>query len=180
MAAEKAFGAGQFGRLDARTVAMSHPDATVQMLSGGGEITAHFTWVPFSAKQLARPGFHVVLSTNEVFGGPISTIEAIATKKFITENPKTYTAFVAAQEEANELINRDPRAAAEIYAKLAKDSTPVEELEKMITDPLGRFTMTPLNTMKLIEFMYRTGTIKMKPASWKDLFFPAIHGLPGN
>ena len=50
----------------------------------------------------------------------------------------------------------------------------------MITDPLGRFTMTPLNTMKLIEFMYRTGTIKIKPDSWKDLFFPAIHGLHGN
>jgi len=180
MAAEKAFGAGQFARLDARTVAMSHPDATVQMLSGSGEITAHFTWVPYSAKELARPGFSVVLSTNDVLGGPISSIAVTTTRRFVTGNPTVYAAFVAAQEEATEFINRDRRAAAQIYAELAKDPTPVEELEKMIVDPLGRFTTTPVNTMKLVDFMHRTGSIKVKPASWKDLFFPNVHGLPGS
>ena len=180
MAAEKAFGFKNYDRLDARTVAMAHPDATAQMLSNSGEITAHFTWAPFSAKELARPGLRVVLSSNDIFGGPITAIAVTATKKFMTENPKTYAAFVAAQEEATAFINRNPRAAAEIYAKLAKDTTPVEELEKMITDPLGRYTMTPINTMKLVDFMYRTGAIKVKPASWKDLFFPNVHGLPGS
>lgn len=180
MAAEKAFGFKNFDRFDARTVAMSHPDATAQMLSSSGEITAHFTWAPFSTKEMARPGLRVLLISNDVFGGPITTIAVTATKKFMTENPKTYAAFVAAQQEATEFINRHPRAAAEIYAKLAKDATPVEELEKMITDPLGPYTMTPLNTMKMVEFMYRTGAIKVKPASWKDLFFPNVHGLPGS
>jgi len=180
MAAEKAFGPGNFDRLDARTVAMSHPDATVQMLSGSGEITAHFTWVPYSAKELAKPGLRVVLSTEDVFGGPISSTAITVTRKFLTENPKTCAAFLAAQQEADEFITRNPRAAAEIYARLAKDATPIDELAKMIADPLNKFTVTPLNTMKLVEFMHHTGAIKVKPASWKDLFFPNIHAQPGS
>jgi len=28
--------------------------------------------------------------------------------------------------------------------------------------------------------MYRTGYVKNKPASWKDLFFQEAHGLPGS
>jgi NitT/TauT family transport system substrate-binding protein len=34
--------------------------------------------------------------------------------------------------------------------------------------------------MKFVEFMNLAGTVKKKPASWKDLFFPTAHGLPGN
>jgi len=34
--------------------------------------------------------------------------------------------------------------------------------------------------MVFAEFMYRAGTIKMKPANWKDLFFDSIHHLPGS
>jgi len=34
--------------------------------------------------------------------------------------------------------------------------------------------------MKYAEFMHRIGTLKNLPASWKDLFFPEIHGVPGS
>ena len=34
--------------------------------------------------------------------------------------------------------------------------------------------------MKYAEFMARVGTIKAKPASWKDLFFPPILGAAGS
>jgi NitT/TauT family transport system substrate-binding protein len=40
--------------------------------------------------------------------------------------------------------------------------------------------MTPENTMKYAAFMEEVGTIKVKPDSWQDLFFPEIHGLPGS
>jgi hypothetical protein len=33
--------------------------------------------------------------------------------------------------------------------------------------------------LKYAEFMAGVGSLKMRPASWKDLFFPAIHGVPG-
>jgi NitT/TauT family transport system substrate-binding protein len=40
--------------------------------------------------------------------------------------------------------------------------------------------MTPLNMMKIIGFMADVGHIKVKPQSWKDLFFPEVHNLPGS
>jgi NitT/TauT family transport system substrate-binding protein len=33
--------------------------------------------------------------------------------------------------------------------------------------------------MKYAEFMATVGTLKARPASWKELFFPGIHGVPG-
>src|SRR5690242_14221280 len=42
MAAAKAFGPADFAKLDALTVSMTPPDATIALLSGGGEITSVF------------------------------------------------------------------------------------------------------------------------------------------
>jgi len=33
---------------------------------------------------------------------------------------------------------------------------------------------------KIVDFSYRAGTIKVKPESWKDLFFPVAHQWPGS
>jgi NitT/TauT family transport system substrate-binding protein len=40
--------------------------------------------------------------------------------------------------------------------------------------------MVPESTVKYAEFMHSVGSIKVKPASWKDVFFPELHGLPGS
>jgi NitT/TauT family transport system substrate-binding protein len=42
------------------------------------------------------------------------------------------------------------------------------------------FTTTPNNTMKYVDFMYKIGSIKVKPDSWKDMFFPNSQGLAGS
>jgi NitT/TauT family transport system substrate-binding protein len=42
------------------------------------------------------------------------------------------------------------------------------------------FTIVPHNITKYTDFMYRMGSIKQKPDSWKDLFFPEVHSLPGS
>jgi NitT/TauT family transport system substrate-binding protein len=34
--------------------------------------------------------------------------------------------------------------------------------------------------MKYADFLYKSGTIKQRPNSWKDLFFPEIHDLSGS
>jgi NitT/TauT family transport system substrate-binding protein len=34
--------------------------------------------------------------------------------------------------------------------------------------------------MKYVNFMYKVGSIKVKPDSWKDMFFPNAHGLSGS
>jgi NitT/TauT family transport system substrate-binding protein len=50
----------------------------------------------------------------------------------------------------------------------------------MINDPQVRYTIAPEAVKPYADFMYQVGTIKNKPASWKDLFFPEIHNLPGS
>ena len=60
MAAEKLFGEGNHNKLDALTVTLSHPDALVALLSGGSEITAHFTTPPYQYQELEKPGIHTV------------------------------------------------------------------------------------------------------------------------
>jgi NitT/TauT family transport system substrate-binding protein len=42
------------------------------------------------------------------------------------------------------------------------------------------FSLVPKNTVPLAEFMYKTGSIKVKPASWKDMFFPSAYGMAGS
>jgi len=180
MAAEKAFGPGQQNKLDSLTVSMSHPDAQTALLSGGSEVNAHFSSPPFQYQQLAKPGIHTVLNSYEVLGGPATFNVVWTTTKFKNENPKLYDSFVKAMEEATGIINRDKRAAAETYLRLSKDKSSTEDILKMLNDPNIVYTQTPQNVMKYADFMTKIGSIKVKPDTWKDLFFPNVHNLSGS
>ena len=180
MAAAKEFGEQNYAKLDPLTVSLPHPDAMTALLSGGGTITAHFSSPPFQYQEVARPGIRTILSNYEILGGPATFNVVWSTAKFRDGNPKTYAAFVAAFEEATATINRDKRAAAEVYKRMSGTKETVEELLKMMEDPLVEYTLTPKSTMKTAEFMAKVGTIKEKPSSWKDLFFPNVHGLQGS
>jgi NitT/TauT family transport system substrate-binding protein len=180
MAAEQAFGPGQQNRLDAFTVSMSHPDGQMALLSGSSEITGHFSSPPFQYQQLEKPGIHTVLNSYDVLGGPATFNAVWGTSKFRTENPKVYGAFVAALEEATALINKDKRWAAETYLRISKDKDSVDSILKMLNDPKIVYTTTPQNIVKYVDFMFKVGSIKAKADSWKDLFFPNVHNLPGS
>ncbi len=180
MAAEKAFGEGQQGKLDALTVSLAHPDAQVALLSGASEINAHFSSPPFQYQQLEKPGIRTVLSSYDVLGGPATFNVVWTTSKFRSENPKLYDAFVRALDEATAIINRDKKAAAEAYLRISKDKDSVANILAMLNDPAIVYTTTPQNVMKYVDFMAKVGSIKVKPDSWKDLFFPNIHGAAGS
>jgi NitT/TauT family transport system substrate-binding protein len=180
MAAEKVFGEGQQNRLDALTVSMSHPDAQAALLSSASEITAHFSSPPFQYQQLEKPGIHTVVNSYEVLGGPATFNVVWTTSKFRNENPKLYEAFVKALDEATAVINRDKKAAAETYLRLSKDKDTVADILAMLNDPNIVYTTTPQNVMKYVNFMLKAGSIKVRPESWKDLFFQNVHGLPGS
>jgi NitT/TauT family transport system substrate-binding protein len=180
MAAEQAFGEGQQNKLDALTVTLSHPDAQVALLSGQSEITAHFGSPPFQYQQLKNPAIHTVLNSYDVLGGPATFNVVWTTSKFRAENPRLYDAFVKALDEAEATINGDKRAAAEAYLRISKDKDTLDNIARMMNDPQIVFTTTPQNVMKYVDFMLKTGVIKVKPDSWKDLFFPNVYGLPGS
>ena len=180
MAAEQAFGPGQQNKLDSLTVTMAHPDAMQAMLSGQSEVNSHFGSPPFQYQELAKPGMHVVLNNYDVMGGAVTFNVVWTTDKFRSENPKLYDAFVKALDEVQATINRDKRAAAEAYLRISKDKDTVENITRMMNDPQIVFTTTPQNVMKYADFMAKTGAIKVRPDSWKDLFFPNAHGVPGS
>ena len=75
----------------------------------------------------------------------------------------------------------DPQAAAQIlFAAESAAGFSVEELVEVLRDPDIRFTTTPENTEKYAEFMQEIGSIENRPESWRDLFFPEIHGQTGS
>lgn len=180
MAAEKAFGEGNAHKLDSLTVSMSHPDGMIALMSGKSEINSHFTSPPFQYQELEKPGVHTVLNSYDVMGGATSFVVVWATSRFREANPKIYMAFLNALKESIDYINQDKKRAAEIYIKASNSKEPVAAILKMLNDPEIEYTMTPKNVMKYADFLYKIGSIKDKPASWKDLFMPEIHSLPGS
>jgi NitT/TauT family transport system substrate-binding protein len=158
-------------------VSVSNPDATAALLGGAHEVNSHFSWPPFSYYELKNPAIHEVLNTNSVLGK--TTLDVIwTTAAFRAKNPRLYAAFISAMAEATDIVNGDRKAAAAFYKKASNERASVDELVEMMSDI--EYTQVPQNSMKLASFMYRTGSIKVAPKSWKDLFFPEAHGLPGS
>ncbi len=180
MVAEKEWGKGQHERLDGLTISRGHADAAVAMLSPNNEITAHFAAPPYTQQELAQPGYKPLLTSNSVFGGPLSSGIVYTTLRFYAGNPKLMTAFIKSVDESLEFIRANPRQAAERYLAMSGDKLSVDQVQAIITDPLSVWTSPPQNTYKFAEFMHRIGTIKRKADSWKDLFFPVAHGKAGS
>ena len=180
MAAAQAFGRADYAKLDPLTVSLSPPDATTGLLAGGAEFSSVFSVPPFQQEQLEHPGIHTVLNSFDVLGGPHSFTVAWTSRKFHDGNPKLYGALIAALKEATEIINADKRAAAALWIEDSRSKLPLDMVSKVIAGPQVTWTMTPQQTMKFADFMHDVGSIKAAPASWKDLFFPEIHDLPGS
>ncbi len=180
MACEKEFGPEGRNKLDALTMTMAHPDAAIALGNAGHELNAHFSAPPYQYAQGRDPKLHAVLSSADVIGGPLTNAIVFGTTKFHDQNPKVIAAFIAALNEANAMIAADPRAAAEVYLTTTKEKFTPDQIVEMMKAPATEFTTTPRNTMKFAEFMLKVGSIKTKPASWKDYFFAESHGLPGS
>src|SRR6266852_2875157 len=174
------FGDENYAKLDPLTVGLSHPDAFAALASGGkGGVNSHFGSPPYSILELDKPSIHRVVSSVEVLGN--MTLDLVyALRSFHDSNPKLCGAVVAAIDEANALIARDKKAAARAYIEAAKVKVSEDEILRMLADPDTRFSTTPDGVMKFANFMRRVGIISVAPKSWKDLFFPEIHGRPGS
>lgn len=180
MATAKEFGIDNYKKLAPLMVRLPHPEGLRALLSGSGEITAQFTSPPFQNTALENPAIHKVLNSYDVMGGPNTFLMVWATKKFRDENPKTYKAVLDAMKEATDAINADKKRAAELYVKEGGGKESVEKLLKIMQDPQIHYTMAPERILPFAHFMHQVGTLKNKPASWKDIFFPDIHHLQGS
>ena len=180
IAAGKMYGEAGRTRFDPFTVAMSHPDATVALLSGAGEVNSHFSVPPYQNMALKAPGVRAILNSTDVMGGPATITLIFGTVKFHDANPKTIAAIYAAMGEAMDYIARDKRGAADLYLKATKEKITLDELTAMLESPGFVFSRAPNGTLLYAEQMFKTGVIKTKPSSWKDAFFAEAHALSGN
>jgi NitT/TauT family transport system substrate-binding protein len=180
MASEKEWGRGNHGKLDGLTVSRAHPDAMTALLSAGTEITAHFGAPPYQYIALRNPGIHRVLNTYDIFGGPASNGIFYTTAEFHRKNPKLMGAIKAAMSEAVGSIKADPRGAAEKYLAATGEKSSVDDILSQIQAPGVTYTLAPENSFAYASFMHRIGSIKREAESWKDLFFPEAHDLPGS
>lgn len=181
MAARKEFGDKETFRYDRYTVGLPHPDGVAALLSGISEINLHFTSPPFVARELKDPRVRTIMSTDDVMGGSTTFTMLYTTKKFRDENPLTYRAIVRGLKDAVDYINKDKRGAAQVYYdSIGGKGETIDEIMATLSDPKNVITMVPQNTFKYAQFMNEIGSLKNKPNSWKDLFFPEVHDLPGN
>ncbi len=180
MAVAQVFGKENYAKLDHLTISLAPPDATIGLLSGGSEFNSAFSVPPFQNQQLAQPGIHTVLNSFDVLGGSHTFTVAWLSRQFHDQNPKLYQALIDALAEATTMLNADKRAAASLWIEDSKSKLPLDMVEEILAGPQVKWTLTPEQTMKYAGFMAEVGTIKVKPDSWKDLFFPEIHDLPGS
>jgi NitT/TauT family transport system substrate-binding protein len=181
MYARQHYGEAEAMRFDKYTVSITHPDGVVALLGGSGAIDAHFTSPPFHQRERKDPKVHTVMNTNDVMGGSTTFTMLSTTAKFRDKNPKIVAAVLKALDEANMLIVADKKKAAEtMLGATTESSFSLEEILAVLNDPDIKFTTTPENVMKYAEFMKSIKSLEHVPASWKDLFFPEIHGAPGS
>ncbi len=181
MEAARLFGEASYAKLDPFTVGLSHPDGLLALTNQTGGVDAHFTTSPFYEQEMKIPGVRTLTTSYQILGGPATAVVIATSTKFREANPKLYKAFYDALDEAIRAINADKRAASKIYLEQAKDTkNSVDDIYAMISAADYAYTLTPQKVGKTADFMYKIGSIKTKPASWQELFFPEVHGLPGD
>jgi NitT/TauT family transport system substrate-binding protein len=149
-----------FDRFDRLTVTMTQADATAALMTGSAGISAHFGNSPFQFQQLDDPKIRTVLNSYDVMGGPQTFGVVWTTAKFREENPTLYKAVFAALSEAIDKINADKKAASELYVQMSNSKTKVDFVYKILTNPQVGYSLAPLSTLKLAQFMYKVGQIK--------------------
>jgi len=182
MAAEKTFGADQMTKMDPNTVQLGHPDAAVMMANPKGEITSHFAAPPYSYFELKNvPGAHVVLTSPEIIGGPLTQSQFFTTTKFADANPKLIAAIKAATFEAIAYIRKDTPDAVDIYREITHDRMAKEEILDMLKQPgMMEWGAAPQGTMKFAAHLHKVGTLKTMPQKWTDYYLPITADLPGS
>lgn len=171
---------GDWAKLDPQLVVMPNPDAVSAILRRT-EITSLFTVPPFPEYVMRQPGAHRVISQTDVFGGPSTSLALGASKRYADANPEIVQATIAAIDDADALIRRDPKRAAAIYlgeepSKLMGEAFVAE----LLSDGEHEYTTGVYGIAAFADFLARHGAMKAQIGSWKELFLPYIHDQPGS
>jgi NitT/TauT family transport system substrate-binding protein len=180
MIAAKLYGVDDYKRFDHLTVGLPHAEAAAALISGKTEITAHFASPPLMYEELRHPHIRRIAGSFDATGGPVTTTHLWTTRRFHDANPRLMKALIAAINEASGYSSKNPLEAAKLYLQLDGSKLDAEFVASMIVDPEVIWGVTPKSTFETADFLHKTGRIKNRPASWKDLFFPGVHAQEGS
>jgi NitT/TauT family transport system substrate-binding protein len=181
MAAAKQWGFDAYDRLDSLTVTLAHPDAMATLLGGKSEIDCHMASSPFYYYEQTAPGIHRVMKSYDVTGGQHTNGVMLATKAYHDANPRICAAVLAAQQQANEFIQKNPVQTAEIYLRATGEKqVDAKQMAEWVADPDVAYTTVPMKVMDFAAFMHKVGRVKRLPGSWKDMFFPESQDVAGS
>lgn len=175
------YGKGEAFRFDRNTVTMTHPDGVIAMLTGNKQITAHYTSPPFHHREIKEKNIRTIQTTSDVMGGSTTFTMISTTERFQKANPKVFGAFLGALKESFQMIASDKKAAAQVLlASMGGKGWEIDELVAILDDKDIKYTTSPENLMKYADFMHSIGTLKNKPANWKEMFFEQGHDQEGS
>ncbi len=181
MAAAKTYGADQWRRLNANAVQLGHGDAYGAMLNPKHEVRSHFASPPFITRELANvPGAHVVTSSLDILGSPLSTAILFTTTRYAEQQAALIKAVSAASAEAIAAIHAEPEQATQDYLAISHDPIPPSELVTLLRQPDMVFDVKPEGTLLFAAFLNQVGLLRTAPQSWTDYFLPGAASLGGN
>ncbi|PKU21679.1 hypothetical protein [Telmatospirillum siberiense] len=131
-------------------------------------------------QELQDKRVHRVFAAGDVLGGGGATILLFAANRVRVDHPGLNQALIGAVAEADRISETDRHRAAGIYLAAEKPSLSLEQVEALIGDPGTRYTTATRNVVQFAQFMARTGSIKNRPESWRDLFFPELLAAEGS
>jgi NitT/TauT family transport system substrate-binding protein len=179
IAAERAYGPGQYSKLDPQMVVLPHPEGLRALLSRSG-VVAQVTSPPFDSLALRDQGIHKVLTSDDIFGGPSTFLVLATTEGFARESPKTTKAVLRAVEDAMTFIKDHRMEAAAIY--LRSDDAKLDQafVEKLLADPVNAYEIAPRRILEYVAFLKKTKLMRNSPTNWHELFLPLIADQQGS
>lgn len=175
------FGKDDFKRFDEISVSLPHPEATAALVSGGTEISTHFSSAPFYYQALAaNPKVRKIASSYDILGGPATFNVLYTTQKFREQNPKTTQAFYNALVEAEQIVKADKAKAADIFIRVQKSKLAPALVRQIVEDPENDFTVSPQRSIVYAQELHKLGVLKNQAGSWKDYFFEEAWARPGS
>ena len=180
MAAAQLWGVERYAKLDHLTLTLRHSEAAERVISRRSPVNSHYSVSPYYYDELATPGVHLVLKSNDTLGGPHANGLLVAAPYFYAGNPIITRAVLAAQQAANAFVQAHPSDAAAIYLTLTRDRRKPDQAEELVADPDITWTIFPRKVMVFADFLRKVGRLHHTPASWKDLFLPELHAGQGS
>jgi NitT/TauT family transport system substrate-binding protein len=166
MAAQKTLGDAK--SLDGNILPMANPDAYAALISGA-DVVGHFASMPYIDRE-ANDCCESILSAKEAYGQEASII-SVSTKSF-HDNQKVYNGFIAALNEAIDLVKTKDPDVIKVIAKIEKISE--EEVLRYLQWPGTMYDSAVYGSMGLAVFMFEQGYIEKYPKNTADIMWPNV------